>query len=73
LFRKVHHKIRQTDAEGRVTRWEYDALGRETARVLPGGEREEKRYNAAGELVEHTEFRGRVTRYAYDAAGRLQT
>ena len=72
-YDEVGNKIRQTDAEGRETRWEYDSMGRETARVLPGGEREEKRYNAAGELVEHTDFRGRVTRYTYDAAGRLQT
>ncbi|WP_395789156.1 putative Ig domain-containing protein [Aquimonas sp.] len=71
-FDEVGNKIRQTDAEGRETRWEYDAMGRETARILPGGERETKRYNAAGELIEHTDFRGRVTRYTYDAAGRTQ-
>ncbi|WP_298850495.1 Ig-like domain-containing protein [uncultured Aquimonas sp.] len=72
-YDEVGNKIRQTDAEGRETRWEFDEMGRETARILPGGEREEKRYNAAGELIEHTDFRGRVTRYTYDAAGRLQT
>jgi len=71
-YDEVGNKIRQTDAEGRETRWEFDAMGRETARILPGGERETKAYNAAGELIEHTDFRGRVTRYTYDAVGRLQ-
>jgi YD repeat-containing protein len=61
-YDEVGNKIRQTDAEGRETRWEFDSMGRETARILPGGERETKAYNAAGELIEHTDFRGRVTR-----------
>ncbi len=72
-YDEVGNKIRQTDAEGRVTRWEYDAMGRETARVLPLGQREEKGYNAAGELIESTDFNGVTTRYSYDPAGRLAT
>lgn len=70
-YDELGNKLSQTDAEGRTTQWEYDAMGRETARILPGGQREEKRYNAAGELVEHTDFNGATTRYEYDAAGRL--
>lgn len=29
------NKVAQTDALGRVTRWEYDELGRVTRRILP--------------------------------------
>ncbi len=47
-------------------------MGRETARVLPEGQRETKAYNAAGELVSQTDFKGDTTSYVYDAAGRLQ-
>ncbi|MCB1555584.1 MAG: tandem-95 repeat protein [Xanthomonadales bacterium] len=71
-YDQVGNKIAQTDAEGRTTRWEYDAMGRETARVLPGGQRETKAYNAAGELVTMTDFNGVTTGYAYDVMGRLQ-
>jgi RHS repeat-associated protein len=73
VYDEVGNKIEQIDAEGRVTRWEYDAMGRETARILPEGERETKQYNLAGELVAHTDFDGRTTRYVYDDAGRLRT
>lgn len=72
VYDEVGNKISQTDAEGRVTRWEYDAMGRETARVLPEGQRETKSYDAAGELIEHTDFNGRTTRYEYDTMGRVE-
>jgi RHS repeat-associated protein len=72
VYDEVGNKLSQTDAEGRVTRWEYDAMGRETARILPEGQRETKRYNAAGELVESTDFNGESTRYGYDGAGRVE-
>ncbi len=70
-YDEVGNKIRQTDAEGRVTRWEYDAMGREIARILPEGQRESKTWNAAGELESATDFNGQTTHYAYDVTGRL--
>jgi len=70
-YDEVGNKISQTDAEGRITRWEFDVMGRETARVLPEGQRETKQYNAAGELVAHTDFNGRTTRYTYDVTGKV--
>jgi YD repeat-containing protein len=66
------NKVAQTDAEGRITRWQYDAMGREIARTLPGGQRETKAYNAAGELTAHTDFNGDTTRYRYTAGGYLE-
>ncbi len=66
------NKIRQIDAEGRVTRWEYDEMGREIARELPDGQRETKVWDLAGQLIERTDFNGKTTRFSYDAAGRVQ-
>ena len=36
-YDEVGNQISQTDALGRVTRFEYDKLGRRTHRILPGG------------------------------------
>jgi YD repeat-containing protein len=58
------------DALGRITRFEYDSEGRQTARILPLGQREEMAYNAAGELVEKRTFDGEVIAMSYDLAGR---
>lgn len=71
VYDEVGNKIEQIDAEGRGTRWEYDNMGRETARILPGGQREAKTYTLAGELKESTDFNGDTTRYVYDDLGRL--
>ena len=71
VYDEAGNRIEQIDAAGRSTRWEYDAMGRETARTLPGGERETRAYNLAGELIAHTDFEGSVTSYEYDAAGRV--
>ena len=44
-----------------MTAFEYDKLGRETARILPDGARETREYDAAGNLQERTDFLGRTT------------
>jgi RHS repeat-associated protein len=62
--------LRQRDALGRVTRFEYDALNRPTARQLPRGQREATRYDNEGRPVERTDFMGQKTVVAYDALGR---
>lgn len=67
----IGNKTAQIDAEGRVTRWEYDGMGREIARILPEGQRETKAYDEAGQLVSSTDFNGRTTGYDYDANGRI--
>jgi YD repeat-containing protein len=58
------------DALGRTTRFECDSQGRQTARILPLGQREEMAYNAAGELIEKRTFNGEVIVMSYDLAGR---
>jgi RHS repeat-associated protein len=69
-YDEAGNKIRQTDAEGRVTRWDYDDANRMTARVLPGGGSESQQYDVAGRLMARTGFDGQLTRYGYDAGDR---
>ncbi len=69
-YDELGNRIRHIDAEGRVTRWEYDPMGRETARILPGGQRETREY-IRGVLVAKTDFLGRTTRYGHDVMGRV--
>jgi len=58
------NRLSQTDANGHATWFEYDALGRQTARILPDGSREEMAYDASGNLDTRTDFLGRTTTYA---------
>ena len=53
-----------------TTSFEYDRLGRETKRILPGGAFETKTYDAAGSLRTRTDFKGRTTTYGYDVNNR---
>ncbi len=70
-YDEVGNRVAQIDAEGRVTRWTFDAARRPTSRTLPGGETEQFDYDRVGDLVAHRDFRGRVTRYRHDAMHRL--
>jgi RHS repeat-associated protein len=70
-YDEAGNQIRQTDAEGRVTRWAYDDANRLVARTLPNGEQETYQYDAVGRLTAHTGFDGHTTRYGYDASDRL--
>jgi YD repeat-containing protein len=58
---QVGNRIFQTDSNLHTTHFEYDEMGRETARVLPDGERETKTYYLDGSLKTHTDFMGRTT------------
>jgi RHS repeat-associated protein len=69
-YDEAGNKLRQTDAEGRVTTWTYDDANRLTARTLPGGEKETFQYDRAGRLTAHSDFQGRTTLYGYDDADR---
>ena len=70
-YDNLGNKIRQTDAEGRITKWEYDAANRVTARILPGGQRETFAYDATGNLSTKTDFNGKTTSYSVDVLGRI--
>ncbi|QYF93556.1 GIY-YIG nuclease family protein [Massilia sp. PAMC28688] len=65
------NRISQLDAEGRITRWTYDASNRVTRRTLPDDRFESFAYDAAGRLVAWADFAGLTTRYGYSNAGRL--
>ena len=62
--------VAQTDAEGRMTRWALDDLGRATSRTLPLGQTETMAYDAAGNLIQRTAFDGATTLFSYDALDR---
>jgi YD repeat-containing protein len=77
-YDELGNRISQTDAEGRMTWFQYDEQGRETARVLPavGGvsAMETKTYHDDGSLKTHTDFMGRTTTYTYsDCCARLES
>lgn len=73
-YDEAGNKIRQTDAEGRITRWDYDAANRLSARTLPDGSKETYQYDQAGRLVAHTGFDGLSLVYSYDNNdNRIQT
>lgn len=69
-YDEAGNKIRQTDAEGRITRWTYDDANRLTSRIVPSGEKEFFQYDAVGRLTTHVDFQGGTTLYTYDAADR---
>ncbi|MXH53844.1 DUF4329 domain-containing protein, partial [Escherichia coli] len=73
LYRRYDNRGRLTsvkDAQGRETRYEYNAAGDLTAVITPDGNRSETQYDAWGKAVSTTQ--GGLTRsMEYDAAGRV--
>ncbi|HSW12370.1 MAG TPA: transglutaminase domain-containing protein [Solimonas sp.] len=61
----------QTDARGKLTRFEYDSLARLTRTIHPDGSSEGVAYDVEGNEIEKSDRAGRVTRYEYDALDRL--
>ena len=72
-YDQAGNRLSETDALGRSTRFEADAMGRRTRRILPGGEAEQYHINGWGELARRTDFNGHTTSYTYDAMSRLLT
>lgn len=66
-------RIALRDAEGNLTRWRYDLLGRVTQEIQPLGILYEWFYNLAGQVTATADPEGRLTNYTYDDAGRLAT
>jgi RHS repeat-associated protein len=64
-------KVSETNALGAVTRFEHDARGNETKRVLPTGARFESQFNAEGQVVAMTDPFGVRWGWAYDSRSRL--
>ncbi|AXQ31164.1 hypothetical protein D0B54_21885 [Solimonas sp. K1W22B-7] len=61
----------QTDARGKVTRYEYDSLARLSKTIYPDGGTETVAYDAEGNEVEKTDRAGRTIKLEYDALNRL--
>src|SRR5205814_1996417 len=59
-YNEVGNLTRQQDALGRVTRYEYDGLGRRVATVLPLLQRSSTLYNSVGNVAAATNFNGQV-------------
>ena len=65
----VGNKLKQIDALGRITKFEYDIAGRMKKRTMPNGEFETMVYdNATGRLMSKTDFRGKVTSFVYETS-----
>ena len=62
----------QTDANGHVTQFAYDQMGRRASRSLPAGQNESYAYDANGNLISRTDFNGHATTYQYDNMNRLK-
>ena len=61
----------QVDALFQTVGYAYDALGRMTNLVYPGGKALAHRYDALGRLTNQVDWANRPMNYAYDRAGRL--
>ncbi len=63
--------IRSIDANGGVTTYEYDAMGRIVCLTDPIGGRHRTEYDAMGRVVAKIDPGGRTTRHEYDAMGHV--
>lgn len=63
--------IRRTDAQGNVSRTEYDASGKVAAQIDALGRRTEFRYSPRGQRVQTTYADAGTTSQSYDARGNL--
>lgn len=65
--------VQTTDALGRVTRYEYDAVNRRVAMIYPDNSQRRYGYDAAGLLVAETNELGHTMKRSHDAFGNLLT
>ncbi len=61
----------KVDANGNLTRYEYDLMGRLVKEIDPLGREKRYEYDGAGRKVAEIDAKGRITRYDYDREGRL--
>jgi len=62
-----------TDANGKVTTYEYDDFGRALKITSPDAGITEYRYDEAGNLIKKTDALGIITNYTFDALNRMLT
>ena len=63
-------KINQTDALGRITRFNYDSAGRLTSTILPDESSDSFRYDRFGNLTEHRDRNGLIKQLGWDELNR---
>ena len=63
--------LSQTDGEGGVTAYTYDAMGNILTQKSPMGNRDSYAYNYLNNTIKHTDPCKNVTDYTYDQAGNL--
>ena len=68
---ELGNQTNQVDAAGRVTTFQFDALGRRISRTLPGGQTESYAYDLEGNQVCQTNFNGVIITNQYDVMNRL--
>jgi len=64
-------KIQTTDAQGRITKYEYTPSNKPTKTTYPDNTTESKTYDAMDNLLSQTNIEGETTSYEYDKADRL--
>jgi YD repeat-containing protein len=69
-YDELGNRLNQTDALGRVTRFQYDLLNRMNSVEIPGGETRRMAYDAVGNLITQTDFDGLSVSYEYDSMNR---
>lgn len=62
--------ISETDRNGNVTQYEYDALNRLARTIYADGGEAQMVYDALGQLIEEIDTLGNKTLYTYDGTGR---
>lgn len=71
-YDEAGNQTNQMDALDRMTRYEFDDLGRRIRRILPGGQKESFVYDPVGNLLRHTNFINTlVITNEYDSMNRL--
>ncbi|MEO6689411.1 MAG: RHS repeat-associated core domain-containing protein [Dokdonella sp.] len=63
----------QTDSLGRITKYTYDALGRNTQTTYPDGGTESVAYDPNGNVSKEVDRAGRATQFAFDELDREAT
>lgn len=66
-------KVSETDYDGFVTTWEYDAMGRVIGKTIPGDFSSVNSYNAEGMIENSTDYNNDTTAYTYDSVYRRLT
>jgi RHS repeat-associated protein len=70
-YDELGNEVSQTDAAGRITTFQYDALGHRIGRTLPGLQSEGMAYDLEGNPIYQTNFNGAVITNQYDLGNRL--